>query len=184
MHPHPIGLAHALEERRPESAVAEGALATARPIDRNDLAALYAECAAALDDGEYERWPTFFTEDCSYVVTTKENLDRGWSIALLSCESRGMLLDRVFAVQKTLFYMPRVQRRIVSGARLVGAGDGGAHARASVAVFETLVGEHTTLFAAGRSLDVVRYEGDALKFAKRTCVLDSSLVPNSLPFPI
>jgi 3-phenylpropionate/cinnamic acid dioxygenase small subunit len=77
-----------------------------------------------------------------------------------------------------------VQRRLVSGARLVGADETGAHVRASFAVFETLVGEHTTLFATGRFLDVVRYEGDALKFVKRTCVLDASLVPSSLPFPI
>lgn len=156
----------------------------ARTVDRFDLADLYAECAAALDDGDYERWPSFFTEACSYSITTRENVERGWAIGLLSCESRGALLDRVFAVQKTLFYMPRAQRRIVSGVRIVGAAETGTQTSASFAVFETLVGEHTTLFATGRFLDVVRYEGGSLKFAKRTCVLDASLVDNSLPFPI
>ncbi len=167
------------------NAVAPASLdADALAVDRFDLAELHAEYAAALDDGEYERWPTFFTKVCSYFITTKENVERAWDINLLSCESRGAMLDRVSAVRKTLFYLPRAQRRIVSGVRIVGTNRTGAETSASFAVFETLVGGHTTLFATGRFLDLVRYEDGSLKIAKRTCVLDASLVPNSLPFPL
>lgn len=153
-------------------------------ITRDELEGLYADYCAALDDGDFDRWPSFFAETSSYLVTTKENADRGWPIALLNCESRGMIVDRTVAIQKTLYYLPRLQRRLVSGLRVTGVDGAGAQVRASFALFETLVGEHTKVLASGRSLDVVAHEGGALKFVKRVVVVDASLVPNSLPFPI
>ncbi len=153
-------------------------------ITRDELEGLYADYCAALDDGEFERWPSFFAEACSYLVTTRENVEQGWAVALLNCESRGMVEDRTIAIRKTLYYLPRAQRRLVSGIRATGVDAEGTHVRASFAVFETMVGEHTKVLATGRSLDIVAREGGALKFVKRACVLDASLVPNSLPFPI
>jgi salicylate 5-hydroxylase small subunit len=153
-------------------------------IARDELEGLYADYCAALDDGEFERWPSFFAEACSYLVTTRENVEQGWPIALLNCESRGMIVDRTIAIQKTLYYLPRMQRRIVTGVRATGVGPAGTLVRASFALFETMVGEHTKVLATGRSNDVVAHEGGALKFVKRVVVVDASLVPNSLPFPI
>lgn len=153
-------------------------------VDRFALADLHAEYAAALDDGEFARWPSFFTEDCSYSITTKENVQRGWDLCLLSCESRGALIDRVSAIEKTMFYLPRAQRRIVSGIRVLGATPTEIRTSSSFAVFEALLTKPTTLFATGCFLDVVRPEGGSLRFAERTCILDSSIVPESLPFPL
>ena len=96
-----------------------------------------------------------------------------------------MIVDRSIAIDKTLYFLPRMQRRVVSGIRVTEVeDDGSVHVRTSFAVFETLAGEHTTVLASGRSNDVVTRKDGALKFAKRTCVLDASLVPNSLPVPI
>ena len=153
-------------------------------ISQEEIAALYADCAATLDDGEFERWPSFFAESCSYSVTSKENVDRGWPIALMSCDNRGMILDRVMAVRQSMLILPRVQRRIQSSVRIARLEGSVAHCRASFAVFETFAGQPTTVFATGRFVDEVIREGDALRFFKRTCILDSPLVPNSLPFPL
>lgn len=153
-------------------------------IARDELENLYADYCAALDDNEFERWPSFFAESCSYLVTSRENVEQGWPVALLNCETRGMIVDRAVAIQKTLYYLPRQQRRLVSGLRVVGVEGAATRVRAAFAIFETLVGEHTKVLATGRSLDVVAREGGALKFVERACVLDAALVPNSLPFPI
>jgi salicylate 5-hydroxylase small subunit len=40
------------------------------------------------------------------------------------------------------------------------------------------------VFVTGRFVDEVVREGEALRFLKRTCTLDTPLVPNSLPFPL
>ena len=154
------------------------------PITQHELEVLYAECAEALDDRDFDRWPSFFVENGSYSVVTKENFDRGWPHALMLCESRGMMIDRAVALKKSTFMIPRLQRRVLSGIRVTRMEGDLAHSRASFAVFETFTGESTTLYGCGRFLDVVgRHEG-VLKFMKRTCILDSPVVPNSMPFPL
>ena len=44
---------------------------------RMRLADLYCAYSDALDEGELERWPEFFTEDCVYKVIPRENYEAG-----------------------------------------------------------------------------------------------------------
>jgi 3-phenylpropionate/cinnamic acid dioxygenase small subunit len=147
-----------------------------------EVQALYTECATALDERAFERFLACFAGECAYSIHAKENVDRGWPIALVSCPSRALLVDRVAAIQKSSFVIPRVQRRLVSSVRLVSATE--LRSQASFAVFETFEGEATTFFVAGRFEDTLRREAGELKLAARKCILDSSIVPNSLPFPL
>ena len=148
------------------------------------LEELYHDYAACLDDGELERWPEFFTETCIYKVVPRENHERGLPLAVLSCESRAGLQDRVTAVRETAVFGPRALRHIVSGVRVLEQHGERIQSTASYAVFETLPGEETRVFNVGRYLDVVVRDGVALRFAERICVFDSVLVPGSLVYPI
>jgi len=151
---------------------------------RLELEDLFAAYAACLDDGELERWPEFFTDDCRYEIIPRENFERGLPLAVLRCESKGMLIDRVAALRRSSVYAPRALRHLVSGVRIVGIEGGVVCAHANYAVLQTLSDEHTTIFNAGRYLDrVVRSDG-VLKLAERLCVYDSVLVPGSLVYPI
>ena len=53
------------------------------------------------NDGALERWPEFFTEACVYKVIPRENVEQGLPVALIYCESRDMLVDRVVAMRET-----------------------------------------------------------------------------------
>jgi hypothetical protein len=77
---------------------------------RLELEELYADYVGVLDDGDYEAWPDFFTEECDYQVIARENFDQGLPLAAIRCESRGMLCDRVEAVRSTSMYEPRALR--------------------------------------------------------------------------
>ena len=70
------------------------------------LTQLYADYACAVDSGDWDLWPDFFTEDCVYRLQPRENFERGFPLATLSFESRGMLLDRAYAIRETLFHDP------------------------------------------------------------------------------
>ena len=48
---------------------------------RQRLADLYAGYDAALDEGEYARWPHFFVEAGIYKITPRENYDAGLPVA-------------------------------------------------------------------------------------------------------
>jgi anthranilate 1,2-dioxygenase small subunit len=150
-------------------------------LEIEDLNAAYAAC---LDDGELERWPEFFTEVCRYEIIPRENFERRLPLAVMRCESAGMLRDRVAALRRASVYGPRALRHLVSGVR-VSAVDGDViRAEASYAVLQTLPDAETTVFNAGRYLDRLVREAGTLKFQERLCVFDSVLIPGSLVYPI
>lgn len=151
---------------------------------RLELDELYAAYAACLDDGELERWPEFFTEQCRYEIIPRENFERGLPLAIMRCESRAMLVDRVAALRRSAVFGPRALRHLISGLRIIAADDTVIQAQANYAVLQTLPDEETTVFNAGRYLDRLVREQRTLRFQERLCVFDSVLVPGSLVFPI
>ena len=153
--------------------------------DYLQLARLYADYAQAVDSGNWDLWPTFFIDDCSYRLQPRENHERGLPLATLSFESRGMLEDRVYGIKETLFHDPYYQRHVV-GLPLVHRvdGDSAVHSEANYAVFRTKLSEPSTVFNVGRYIDKVVPTPQGLKFASRLCVFDSEMIPNSIIYPI
>jgi salicylate 5-hydroxylase small subunit len=149
-----------------------------------ELGQLYADYAAAVSSGDWDLWPEFFTEACSYRLQPRENHERGFPLATLSFESKGMLKDRVYGIRETLFHDPYYQRNVV-GAPLVRKVEGGViHSEANYAVFRTKLSELSTVFNVGRYIDEVVRTPEGLKFASRLCVYDSEMIPNSIIYPI
>jgi 3-phenylpropionate/cinnamic acid dioxygenase small subunit len=151
---------------------------------RMRLANLYGAYDEALGEGEYERWPGFFTETCVYKITSRENYEAGLPIGLVTAESRAMLADRVAAMRKTMLYAPRIMRNLTAGIVLRSADPDGMRLSASFAVFQTLLNEPSAVFLCGRYYDRVIEDGGELRFAERICVADATLVPTSLIFPL
>jgi 3-phenylpropionate/cinnamic acid dioxygenase small subunit len=150
-------------------------------LEIDELNAAYAAC---LDDGPLEDWPEFFTDDCRYEVIPRENHERGLPLAVMRCESKGMLVDRITALRRSSVYGPRALRHLIGGVRLTEVAADLVRAQANYAVLQTLPDEETTLFNAGRYLDCLVREHGTLKFRERLCVFDSVLVPGSLVYPI
>ena len=152
--------------------------------DYLDLTQLYADYAAAVDSGNWDLWPEFFTDDCSYRLQPRENHERGFPLATLAFESKGMLKDRVYGIRETLFHDPYYQRHVV-GAPLVRKVEGERfYCEANYAVFRTKLSELTTVFNVGRTIDTVLRTPQGLKFESRLVVYDSEMIPNSIIYPI
>jgi salicylate 5-hydroxylase small subunit len=151
---------------------------------RYEIEELFAEYAAVLDAFDLERWPELFTEQCFYEIIPRENYDRGLPLALMRCESKGMLKDRVAAIRDTMMFEPRYLRHVISAIRVTGATPGAITAEANYAVFETPMEALTQVFNVGRYVDTLVREAGRLRFAEKHCVFDSLLVPNSLIYPL
>jgi salicylate 5-hydroxylase small subunit len=157
---------------------------------RAELDALYADYAAALDDGRFDDWVALFAEDCRYVLQPRENFDRGLPLATLAFESRGMLRDRVYGITRTLFHAPYYQRHVIGPLRVlaldVSAGTLSVDVEAPYAVHRTKVHDASEVFNVGRYLDrVIRDPADGLlRFALKRAVFDSETIANSIIYPI
>jgi salicylate 5-hydroxylase small subunit len=148
------------------------------------LLALYADYAAALDNNEWDKWPDFFTQVCVYKVQPRENFERGYPLATLSFESRGMLKDRIYGTTETIFHDPYYQRHVVGVPRILKVEAERIQSEANYAVFRTKPDEMSTVFNVGRYIDTIRRTDEGLKFESRICVFDSEMIPNSLIYPI
>lgn len=152
---------------------------------RLELLQLYAEYAACIDEGRMDDWPKLFTEDCHYRVVPRENHDSGLPLATIDLVGRGMLLDRAYAVQSTLFHAPYYQRHLIGPVLLKGeSGDGRVRTEANYLVIRTKRDERSEIFNAGRYLDCVVRTDAGLRFAEKICVFDSELIPNSMIYPV
>ena len=150
-----------------------------------ELQSLYADYAAALDEGRYQDWIDLFAEDCSYRLQPRENFERALPLATLWLESKGMLRDRVFGIEQTLFHAPYAQRHVIGPLRVLEAPpDGPIRVEASYAVFRTRVQQPSEVFNVGRYVDEVVRESGALRFRAKLAVFDSEMVLNSIIYPI
>ncbi len=152
--------------------------------DYVDLGQLYAGYARAVDSGDWDLWPEFFTDVCTYRLVPRENHERGFPLATLSFESKGMLRDRVYGIRETLFHDPYYQRHVVGAPVVRQVVDGRIHSEANYAVFRTKLSELSTVFNVGRYVDEVVRTPAGLRFASRLCIYDSELIPNSIIYPI
>ncbi len=151
---------------------------------RLDLSDLYASYSACIDARRFEEWPAFFTEDCRYRVVARENHERNLPLGTVDLQTRGALMDRVYAVQSTLFHAPYYQRHIVGPTHIIGRDGDAILAEANYLVIRTKRDQPSEVFNAGRYLDRIVPVSEGLRFAEKICIFDSELILNSIIYPL
>jgi len=145
---------------------------------------LNTEYAHALDNERYDDFPEFFIQDCLYRVVPRENHLLGLPIAVIHCESKGMIKDRVFAARESTMAEPRTFRHFISNIRILEADKGAIRAEANVLIVQTMINRMTEIVLSGFYLDhIVRSDGRLL-FKERLCIYDSLLLPTSMIAPV
>ena len=145
---------------------------------------LYATYTSAVDSGQWDLWPEFFTEQCIYKIQPRENHERGFPLSTLSLTSKGMLKDRVYGISETLYHDPYYQRHVVGTPIVRKVEEGRIYSEANYAVFRTKLDHESTVFNVGRYLDIIVQTPEGFKFAERLCIYDSEMIPNSIIYPI
>jgi anthranilate 1,2-dioxygenase small subunit len=149
-----------------------------------EIAAFNTEYAAALDAGEIDAWPDFFTEDALYRITGRENADADLPVGLVLCEGMGMLKDRALAIATTMMFAPRYLLHQITNLRVLARDGDTITATANYALFQTLVDERTTLQQVGRYYDRFRRRDGRLLLSERHCVYDSLIIDTALIYPV
>ncbi len=147
---------------------------------------LMREYAACLDDGRYEDWPAFFTENCRYQIMPAASHERGHVSGFYLCESRGMLTDRILCLRETAIYEPQRYRHLIGGTRVLELEGRVCRAETSFAVIRTLREGEMALFAAGKYVDTVSFEEEEARprFAEKLVLTDSTRIDMLIAAPI
>jgi len=146
--------------------------------------ALLADYGALLDLGRYDEWLRLFAAECRYAVMPRENYDQGLPAALILCDNRGMLEDRIMALREANKYNIHIDRHLIGLPRITGARPAEIEIEPPFAVYQTDQEGETRLFATGLYRDRLNAAGERLLIAEKLVLLDTAAVPTLLATPL
>ena len=153
-------------------------------LDRLALYDLFAAYGALIDVGDFDAWLALFAAECSYHIMPRENVAQGLPAALVFCDNRAVLEDRIAALRDANKYNIHTDRHLIGLPRVIEERDGGSLAEAPFAVYQTDQEGETRLFATGLYQDRIVSEQDGLKFRDKLVLLDTFAVPSLLATPL
>ena len=154
------------------------------PALRTRIEDFLLDYAHAIDDGEVEAWPGFFTEDAVYQVTTREAHEAGLPVGIMYCEGRGMMQDRVEALRTANIFEPHTYCHLLGRPRLSADSPDAVLARTNFQIVRTMQDGGSALFAAGKYLDRIAIDQGGPRLAERRVILESRRIDILLVFPI
>ncbi|ROO28971.1 aromatic-ring-hydroxylating dioxygenase subunit beta [Salinisphaera orenii] len=161
---------------------------TGVPLSQSELFHLIARAQAAytrcVDDERAQSWPDFFTESCLYVVTTADNYAAGFEAGLMYADSRGMLEDRISALNEANIYEQQSYRHLLGQPDIRNVSDDGIDVETSFMVVRIMRNGGTSVFASGRYIDRYVVEQGRALLAKRIVVCDSKTIDTLLALPL
>ena len=149
--------------------------------DGASVYALLAEYGALIDAAKFDEWLDLFAAECCYQIAPRENFDRGLPAALVFCDSRAMLEDRIRALREANKYNIHTDRHLIGLPRILGDG---LAVEAPFAVYQTDQEGETRLFATGLYRDRLEPVGPLLKIRDKLILLDTFAVPSLLATPL
>jgi anthranilate 1,2-dioxygenase small subunit len=160
------------------------AAALTDPLRAAAVANLLTRYVAAIDRGDYEAWPEFFTETCHYQIISRESVERGWSVGMMLCDSRGMLRDRIRALREINVYEPHSYRHVTGPIEVLAQGPEAWSLRSNYILTRTMFGRAAELFNTGCYQDEVVFEPDnSARFRRREVICDSSIIDTLVVIP-
>ncbi|MDA8072490.1 MAG: nuclear transport factor 2 family protein [Actinomycetota bacterium] len=156
-------------------------------LDRAAVVALVDRYVEAVDGRDMRAWADLFAQEASYVVVSRENVERGLPLALVMDHSRDRIEDRVTSVTKVWAghindYWPR---HMISNLDVNIDTPSSGGVRANFALFVTEPDEiGSRLLAVGRYEDQVTLEGGVARFSSKKVVLDTTVLPRYFVYPI
>jgi anthranilate 1,2-dioxygenase small subunit len=148
-----------------------------------ELATLQDRYIASIDHDRLEDWPKFFTPDCLYEIISKENEDLNLPAPVIYCDNAAMLRDRVLSLRNANIYEKPAYRHFVSGLEWQVI-EGGFSMSSSYLVVNTGQKGVSSIYQAGRYLDIVVRTEHGLRFRQKRCIYDTLRVQTLLAYPI
>lgn len=146
-----------------------------------DFNASYVRC---IDSDKLEDWPSHFSTECHYRVTSAENDRAGLQAGLMYATSRAMLEDRISALRHANVYERQTYRHMVGLPHVVRSDSKHAECETPFVVVRIVQDDETVLYATGLYKDVFELSGERLQLKRRDVVCDSRRFDTLLAVPL
>jgi anthranilate 1,2-dioxygenase small subunit len=140
--------------------------------------------ARLLDEDRLEEWPNLFTERGVYKVIPRENWHREPKLAILFCDCRAMMHDRIRSLRTANIYNIHYPRHVVTNVEIIAARGEEYDVAAAFTVYQTDLEGQTRLFSVGQYLDTITFAEGAPLFRQKIAICDTFNIPNLLAIPL
>jgi len=149
-----------------------------------DINNLIAEYGLLLDEDRLEEWAELFTEDANYRVVTRENKKLNLPVAVIWCDNKKMIHDRIHSYRHVNEYNLHYDRHIISHPRILEVSSTEWHVQTGYSLFQTNLEGQSILFSVGHYDFVIVKDNDLLKIKFLEVVSDTGSFETLLATPI
>ena len=150
--------------------------------DRAAVYDLLAEYGALIDMAKFDEWLDLFAAECRYQIVPRENYDRGLPAALIFCDSRAMLEDRIRALREANKYNIHTDRHVIGLPRILD--DGAAWSRRRSPCTRPTRKARRGCSRPASTATGSKSVGTRLKIRDKLILLDTFAVPSLLATPL
>ena len=143
--------------------------------------ALYAR---TIDDDRLEEWPEFFTDQCTYRITSAQSHRDGLEGGIVFCASKGMLKDRISALREANIYERHSYRHLLGAPCIIAEIGERVESETPFLVARIMHTGETTVYATGKYVDIYTIAAGKALIESRLVICDSSRVDTLLVIPL
>lgn len=143
-----------------------------------------AEYGLLLDQDRLEEWALLFEPQAQYKICSRENEELGLPAALVWCDNRDMLSDRIASYRDVNEHNFHWARHVIGLPQVLQESADELHIQASYSLFQTDLEGLGRLFSVGRYDFVCRRSPDGLRLLRATVIADTGLIKTLLAAPI
>ena len=115
----------------------------------------------------------------------RENAELDLKETLLLCKNKNMLRDRIVSLRQANEYSVHTDKHLISNVRVKDVTDDGGYAvENNYAMYQADNEGNGSLYSFGTYVDEIVHDGDAMKFRRKTVIVDNWSIPHMLSTPI
>jgi 3-phenylpropionate/cinnamic acid dioxygenase small subunit len=145
---------------------------------------LLAEYGLLLDEDRLEEWVDLFTENAQYKVVTRENKKLNLPLAVIWCDNKNMIRDRIHSYRHVNEHNLHWDRHIIGHPRIQPINATEWQVQASYSLFQTNLEGRSILFSVGMYDFKIIEQDDALKIQFLEVISDTGSFETLLATPI
>ena len=149
-----------------------------------EINSLLAQYGLLLDEDQLEEWVDLFTEDSQYKVVTRENKIMNLPAAVIWCDNKNMIRDRIHSYRHVNEHNLHWDRHVIGPPRIKPISASEWQVQASYSLFQTNLEGSSILFSVGMYDFKIIEQDNILKINYLEVVSDTASFETLLATPI
>ena len=145
---------------------------------------LFNQYGSYLDDRLLEDWLGLFADNCSYKIMPRENIELELPAALMLCENKNMLVDRIVSLREANEFSIHRSKHVIANIQIKKVSSPIFLVVANYVMYHADSEGNGSLFSFGTYSDTIIFINGEPKFVDKIVIVENWSIPHILSIPI